>query len=343
MRKLGIFLTVIGLIQTIVLIINQTNKGIGIEFLITASSFIVLGVALFLIGNHKKKGALKAGKKYKEMGWGKAIGAFFIVMLSIALVGRIALFIIENSFEGQIKRADRDCPITVAGGTGKITSIKSENSMVVYTIQYDDVSAIPLEEIKSNPDRYKRVIILSSWLLNGQNGNGDRFIKLILDNKFGIAFNIEDRNKSLFRVEVPYEEFKSLLKEASKSPTEAMTELTEWQILKGKQNMPIQLSEDMTLDNIICDSIRLIFRMTMSDNLPIVNYRENNTVGNRVAILQDMCTEPTYRSYLEKCAVGKFDLVYRFTNLNKTDSCDWRFTHEEIIDAVKISSQLKIR
>ena len=94
-----------------------------------------------------------------------------------------------------------------------------------------------------------------------------------------------------------------------------MTELTEWQILKGKQNMPIQLSEDMTLDNIICDSIRLIFRMTMSDNLPIVNYRENNTVGNRVAILQDMCTEPTYRSYLEKCAVGKFDLVYRFTNL----------------------------
>lgn len=51
MRKLGIFLTVIGLIQTIVLIINQTNKGIDIEFLITASSFIVLGVALFLIGN----------------------------------------------------------------------------------------------------------------------------------------------------------------------------------------------------------------------------------------------------------------------------------------------------
>ena len=66
MRKLGIFLTVIGLIQTIVLIINQANNGIDIEFLITASSFIVLGVALFLIGNHKKKAALKAGKSIKK-------------------------------------------------------------------------------------------------------------------------------------------------------------------------------------------------------------------------------------------------------------------------------------
>lgn len=343
MRKLGIFLTVIGLIQSVVLIVNLTSKGLDLELFITAICFIFTGIILFLIGNYRKKTAIKAGKKYKEMGWGKAIGTFFIVMFAIAIVGRIALSVTESSFEGQIKRANKDCPITVAGGTGKITSIKAENNMVVYTIQYDDIRAIPLSEIKSNPNRYKRVIILSSWLLNGQNGNGDRFTKLILDHKFGIAFNIEDSNKALYKIEVPYEELKSLLTEASKSPTEAMMEITEWQIFTEKKNMPIQFNEDMTLDGIVCDSTRLIFKMTMSDNLPINNYRKNNTVDNRVALLREMCTEAACKSYLEKCAVGKFDLVYRFININKTDSCDWIFTHEEIIDAVEIPKRLKIQ
>lgn len=35
MRKLGVFLVIIGLIQSVVLIVNMTNKGLDTELFIT--------------------------------------------------------------------------------------------------------------------------------------------------------------------------------------------------------------------------------------------------------------------------------------------------------------------
>lgn len=342
MRKLGIFLTVIGLIQTIVLIINQTNKGVDIEFLITASSFIVLGVALFLIGNHKKKGALKAGKKYKEMGWGKAIGAFFIVMFSIALVGRIALFITENTFEGQVKKANQGCPIPIADGTGQITSIAIKDSMVVYTMTYD-ANIITLDRIKDNPDNYKRVIILSSYLLNGQNKNGDRFMKKILDNHYGIAFKVLSNKGEEFTISANTSELKALLQEAEKSPTEAMKEVLEWQIEDNQSTLPTKLDDDMTLVAIICDSTSLIYRVVIEEPLTISNIKDYNTSMNRCAVLRELYCEPSSKANLDMCYVGNFNLIYRYVDEVNADSCDIVFSHGEISDIVRIPKSLNFR
>lgn len=342
MRKLGIFLTVIGLIQTIVLIINQTNKGIDIEFLITASSFIVLGVALFLVGNHKKKDALKAGKKYKEMGWGKAIGAFFIVMFSIALVGRITLFITENTFEGQVKKANQGCPIPVADGTGQITSIAIKDSMVVYTLTYD-ANVITLDRLKDNPDNYKMVLILSSYLLNGQNKNGDRFMKKILDNHYGIAFDVQSNKGEEFTISATSSELKALLNEAEKSPTEAMKEVLEWQIKDNQSTLPTKLDDDMTLVAIICDSTSLIYRVVIEEPLTISDIKDNNTPMDRSAVLRELYCEPSSKANLDMCAVGNFNLVYRYVDEMNTDSCDIIFSHREIIDIVRIPKSLNIR
>lgn len=342
MRKFGIFLTVIGLIQTIVLIINQTNKGIDIEFLITASSFIVLGVALFLIGNNKKKAALKAGKKYKEMGWGKAIGAFFIVMFSIALVGRITLFITENTFEGQVKKANQGCPIPIADGSGQITSIAIKDSMIVYTLTYD-TNVITLDRLKDNPDNYKRIIILSSYLLNGQNKNGDRFMKMIIDNHYGIAFDVQSNKGEEFTISATSSELKALLNEAEKSPTEAMKEVLEWQIKDNQSTLPTKLDDDMTLVAIICDSTSLIYRVVIEEPLTISDIKDNNTPMDRSAILRELYCEPSSKANLDMCAVGNFNLVYRYIDEMNTDSCDIIFSHREITDIVRIPKSLNIR
>lgn len=342
MRKLGIFLIVIGLIQTVVLIINQTNKGIDIEFLITASSFIVLGVALFLMGNHKKKVALKAGKKYKEMGWGKAIGAFFIVMFSIAVVGRITLFITENTFEGQVKKANQGCPIPIADGTGQITSIAIKDSMVVYTLTYD-ANVITLDRLKDNPDNYKMVVILSSYLLNGQNKNGDRFMKKILDNHYGIAFDVQSNKGEEFTISATSSELKALLNEAEKSPTEAMKEVLEWQIKDNQSTLPTKLDDDMTLVAIICDSTSLIYRVVIEEPLTISDIKDNNTPMDRSAILRELYCEPSSKANLDMCAVGNFNLVYRYIDEMNTDSCDIIFSHREITDIVRIPKSLNIK
>lgn len=342
MRKLGIFLTVIGLIQTIVLIINQTNKRIDIEFLITASSLIVLGVALFLIGNHKKKAALKAGKKYKEMGWGKAIGAFFIVMFSIALVGRIALFITENTFEGQVKKANQDRPIPIADGTGQITSIAIKDSMIVYTLTYD-ANVITLDRLKDNPDSYKRVIILSFYLLNGQNKNGDRFMKKILDNHYGIAFKVLSNKGEEFTISANTSELKALLQEAEKSPIEAMKEVLEWQIKDSQSTLPTKLDDDMILVAIICDSTSLIYRVVIEEPLTISNIKDNNTPMDRSVILRELYCEPSSKANLDMCYIGNFNLIYRYVDEMNTDSCDIIFSHREITDIVRIPKSLNIR
>lgn len=49
MRKLGIILAVMGLIQATILIINLTHRGLDSEILIMASCLMTIGVALFLI------------------------------------------------------------------------------------------------------------------------------------------------------------------------------------------------------------------------------------------------------------------------------------------------------
>lgn len=342
MRKLGIFLTVIGLIQTIVLIINQTNKGVDIEFLITASSFIILGVVLFLKGNHKKKAALKAGKKYKEMGWGKAIGAFFIVMFSIALVGRITLFITENTFERQVKKANQGCPIPIADGTGQITSIAIKDSMVVYTLTYD-ANVITLDRLKDNPDNYKRVIILSSYLLNGQNKNGDRLMKMILDNHYGIAFKVLSNKGEEFTISANTSELIALLQEAEKSPTEAMKEVLEWQIKDNQSTLPTKLDDDMTLVAILCDSSSLIYRVVIEKPLTISDIKDNDTPMDRSAILRELYCKPSSKANLDMCAIGNFNLIYRYVDEMNTDSCDIIFSHREIIDIVRIPKSLNIR
>lgn len=342
MRKLGIFLAVIGLIQTIVLIINLTNKGLDLELFITAMCFIFIGIMIFLIGNYRKKTAIKAGKKYKEIGWGKAIGAFFIVMFAIAIVGRIALSITESSFEGQVKKANQGCPIPVVGGTGQIISITLEDSMVVYTLTYD-TNVITLDRLQDDPDNYKRVIILSSYLLNGQNKNGDKFMKMIFDNHYGIAFKVQSNKGKEFAISANTTELKALLQEAEKSPTEAMKEVLEWQIKDNQSTLPAKLGDDMTLVAIICDSTSLIYRVVIEEPLTISEIEDNNTSMNRSAILRELYCEPSSKANFDMCSIGNFNLVYRYVDEMNTDSCDIIFSHREISDIVRIPKSLNIR
>lgn len=342
MRKLGIFLAVIGLIQSVVLVVNLTSKGLDLEFFLTAMCFIFFGIILFLIGNYRKKSAIRAGKMYKEMGWGKAIGAFFIVMFAIAIVGRIALSITENSFEGQIKRANKDCPITVAGGTGKITSIKAENNMVVYTLSYDN-NSVNLDKIKSSPDEYKRVIVLSSYLLNGQNGNGDKFMEAIMRNNYGISFTLQSHVGDEFEISISNDELKCLLNEAEKSPTAAMREILLWQIQDENINLPNRIDDNMTITAIQCDSCNIIYRVVIDSPLSISNIRDADTAAYRMEILQDLYSDPSTKPNMDMCSVGNFNMIYRYVNQENTDSCDVIFSNSEISKTVRLPKQLKFK
>lgn len=343
MKKIGIILLAIGIIQFIVQILNLfQGKGLDNEFLITSCSFFTIGVISFFIGKYRKDKAKRESKPYKKIGWGKVVIWSFIVMIGLATLGRIALSFSENTFEGQVKKANQSCPIPIADGTGQITSIAIKDSMVVYTISYD-ANVITLDRLKDNPDNYKRIIILSSYLLNGQNKNGDRFMKMIIDNHYGIVFNVQSNRGERFTISVTSSEFKALLNEVEKSPEEAMKEILEWQIENNYSSLPTKLDDDMILQSILCDSANLIYRVTIEEPLTISIIKENNHSMSRKAILRELYYDPSSKANLDMCYVGNFNLIYRYVDEVNADSCDIVFSHGEISDIVRIPKSLNFR
>lgn len=312
------------------------------ELLITLSIIFTLGLISFFTGKYHRDKAMKENKPYKEIGWGKVARWGVLVMIGIAILGRFAQSNMENTFEWQVRKANQSCPITIADGLGHITSIALEDNMVVYSITFD-ANVISLDRLKDNPDKYKRVIILSSYLLNGQNKNGDRFMKMILNNHYGLAFKVQSNQGEEFTISVKTSELKALLQEAEKSPTEAMKEVLEWQINDSQSTLPIKLDDDMTLVSILCDSTSLIYRVLIDEPLAITDIKNNNTSINRDAILRDLYCEPSFKANLDMCAVGNFNLVYRYVSEKNVDSCDIVFSHSEICDVVKIPNSLNFR
>lgn len=343
MRKLGIILIIVGLIQTIAFTANfiGANKA-DIEIIMSACIVLILGCGFFFLGRYRKNRAIEKEGNFKEIGWGKVITWFFVVMFGIASIGRMMLSITESTFEGQVKRANKECPIPIAGDVGKITSIQVVDKQVVYTMEYDS-QAINLERISSAPAEYKRIIVLSSYLLNGQNGSGDRFMNHIIDNDCGIKFIIIPVNGNKFEISVTCEELKALLKEAKHSPTEAMKEVIEWQICDDGIALPLKLDEGLLLTGIFCDSINLIYRVEVEEpmNIPDISYA--NTEENRIVILHELYSDPTSKANMDMCAVGKFNLIYRYVDSNKTDSCDMVFSHREIKNIIHLQSHLNFK
>lgn len=343
MRKLGIILMGIGLIQIIVSISNFVRTdSTDMEIIISACTMLILGSGLFFLGRYKGKRALEKGVKYKEIGWGKVIVWFFIVMIGVASIGRILLSISDSTFEGQVKRANKECPIPVAGGVGNIISIKDIDKQVVYTLEYNS-KYINLDRISSAPAEYKRVIVLSSSLLNGQNGNGDKFMNSIIENGYGIKFIIISNIGDKFEISVTNGELKTLLRKAKDNPTEAMKEILEWQIEDKENTLPLKLDEEMMLTDIFCDSDNLVYRVEVGESMSISKIVSANTKENRMEILKELYSDPTSKVNMDMCAVGNFNLIYRYVNPNKTDSCDIVFSHKEIRDITQLPKYLNFK
>ena len=214
--------------------------------------------------------------------------------------------------------------------------------MVIYTLTYDN-NSVNLDKIKSSPDEYKRVIVLSSYLLNGQNGKGDKFMEAILQNNYGISFKLQSNVGDEFEISISNDELKSLLKDAEKSPSEAMREILLWQIQDENINLPNRIDDNMTLTAIQCDSCNLIYRVVITSPLSISNIRNTNTEAYRMEILQDLYSDPSTKANMDMCSVGNFNMIYRYVNQENTDSCDVVFSNSEISKAVKLPQRLNLR
>lgn len=326
MRKIGIILIIFGLLGLIldILINGNISGSLG------SGLFAMIGCILVYCAKYRKVQQLRIGKVYHEVGWGKVICVSIIVIFLIGGVGRILFTIQENSIEGVIKKANRDCPIPIAGGLGELRSIEANNKMLVYTIFYDENYNI----IRGNIP--KQIFFDFAYILNGQDGNGDALMKYLQDNNYGITYKFITQSGEKYIRSLSKEDFKTYFNE-KKSPATAAKDIIEWQIDYELEKLPQKLDESLTLKEIFSDNSNIVFRVIIEDNsLTIPEIEECNTADYRNVILQQLYSDPTWRGNLELCEIGKINLIYRYVNNNATDSCDIFLSHEEISKVTEI-------
>lgn len=329
MRKLGIILMIIGSLMMISFTIGLFKHEVTVEILTVALPLLTLGCGLFYWGRCRKKRAKEKGTEYHEMGWGKAIVWFFVTIMSIATIGRVTLFIYQQTIEYQAKQANEACPISIDGGLINITSIKAVDNQVVYTFEYDS-TYLSFDRFHSNPEEFKRYCILYSLVPDAKSGSDDNFIKLLLEKKYGIKFIITNPNGKKFEIFVPYDELKLLHKEVRENPTEIVKEILDWQIRDESLTLPLPIDEDMTLTTIYRDSTNLIYKVVVNENLDISDIAASDTKENRIETLKDLYSDIESKGNIQLYSFGEFNLIYRYVDSNNSDSCDIVFSNSEI-------------
>lgn len=332
MRKIGIILIIFGLLSLIlgILINGDISGSLG------SGLFAMIGCILVYFAKYRKNQQLRIGKDYHEVGWDKVI---CYTIIGIFLIGGIAIILFriqENSIEGVIKKANRDCPIPIAGGLGELHSIEAKNDMLVYTIFYDEYSCI----IRGNIPKY--IFLDYAYLLNGQNGYGDLIIKYIKENNYGISYKFITQSGENHLITLSNKDLETYFNK-KKSPAVAAKEIIKWQIDFEQEKLPYEIDENLTLTEIFSNESNLVFKTIIEDNnLTIPYIEECNSADYRKAILQQLYSNPSWRGNLELFTIGKINLIYRYVNTNATDSCDIFISHEDISRETKIPEILGI-
>ncbi len=332
MRKIGIVIMIFGLLSLIlgILINGDISGSLG------SGLFAMIGCILVFCAKYRKNQQIRIGKDYHEVGWGKVI---CYTIIGIFLIGSVAILLFriqENSIEGVIKKANRDCPIPIAGGLGELHSIEAINDMLVYTIFYDEYSCI----IRGNIPKY--IILDYAYILNGQNDNGNLIMKYIKDNNYGISYKFITQSGEKHLITLSNKDLGTYLN-MKKSPATAAEEIIKWQIDFEQEKLPYEIDKSLILTEIFNNESNLVFKVIVEDNnLTIPYIEECNSADYRNLILQQLYSEPTWRGNLELFTIGKINLIYRYVNNNATDSCDIFISHEEISKVTEIPEILGI-
>lgn len=157
MKKFGIVLITIGVLYVLISIPIALNVSAlsGICVFLFNAGLIVGGIFLIKKANEKDKIAIAEGKEVKPVSAVKVVVITFAVILGIAFVaGNLTRLYLskkdakKSDFYSQktinektdclkqIEQSDKNCPIELAAGTGRITHIKLENQYVTYYIEY---------------------------------------------------------------------------------------------------------------------------------------------------------------------------------------------------------------
>lgn len=276
----------------------------------------------------------------RKIKWGRIVASIFIVLVILSTIARIGNKIVvsqwENSIEGQIARSNRLCPIDISG-IGKIKSIALEGNEIVYNIEYDE-SVVDLTWMKNNPDEAKKIFVLSQYVLNGQNNNGDKFMEIVRSKGLGIAMNING-----FRISISSKELASYEQLAKSSPSEAIRDIISINIRNVSDSLPTEIDEGLLCTDIITEEKNIVYKITVDETKYDILKLEEIKDTIRDELFKDWFSSPITRNLLTLCKIANIGIVWEMLGDASGQRCEIVIDHEYISSHVQTLEQLNIK
>lgn len=273
----------------------------------------------------------------------KIIGGVFLTLI---IVGNLAKIIVkpsyENSFEAQVKRANRDCPIPVANGVGQVSSIKLENEFLTYYIDYKPGFA-NINAFKSNPDAARDMFYLSFVALQAQGSYVEKMMSELLKKSIGVRIVISDGRGSRFLSDLTPAYISEMNNRISINPSEALHEALMLKIQTESRGFPIQADEGMIITGMSLEDNNIIVIVELDENIYDINLLKDASDDFGNTLLEEANNgDPELGALLDLCKISHTGLTYRMIGSNSRNYCDMNISSNKIRQNRVVPPQVNI-
>lgn len=273
----------------------------------------------------------------------KIIGGVFLALIVVGnIVKIITKTTYEDSFETQIERANRDCPIPVANGVGQVSSIKLEDNLLTYYMDYE-AGFVNIEAFKANPDAARDMFYLSFIALQAQGNYVDVLIKELMKRNIGLRIIVSDGAGSKFSSILSSDYISDMNKRVTINPSEALYEALKLKIQMESFGFPFEVEEGMVLTGMTLESNNIIVIAELDENIYDLNILKNVSNDFGYLLLEEANNgDPELGAMFDLCKVSHSGLVYRMVGKQSRQQCDMGISSDEIRRLRKIPSQVNI-
>lgn len=273
----------------------------------------------------------------------KIIGGIFLVLIVVGnIVKIIAKPSYENSIEAQIKRANRDCPIPVANGVGQISSIRLEENLLTYYMDYKP-GFVNVEAFKANPDATRDMFYLSFIVLQAQGNYVKEMINELMKHDIGLRIIVSDGTGSKFSSILSSDYISDMSKRVAMNPSEALHEALKLKIQTESNGFPIEVEEGLVLTGMTLESNNIIVIAELDENMYDLNLLKDVSNDFGLSLLEEANNgDPELGALFDLCKISHSGLVYRMRGKQSRQQCDMGISSDEIRRLRKIPSQVNI-
>ena len=241
----------------------------------------------------------------------KIIGIILLVLMGLGgLMRAIVRPAVENSFEEQIRRANRDCPIPVANGVGQVSSISLEDGFIVYKLDYQP-EYLNIDVYRNKPEATRDMFYLAFLCMNGQGEHSDMMSDELIKREYGLRI-IASNGVSSFTSELSPAYIKEMRNRINVNPTEALHNALMLKFETENCTFPVKIDEGMVLTGLSLKDNNIIVEVGIDENLyDVASFAAVSDEFADNIITEANNGDPEVGALLDLCKISHTGLTYR--------------------------------